>query len=223
MRISLSMLFGLLVALGLFLVVQSFVVQNQFRVTTDQQYQDSGLVSFSGGPQLTPVQNSGKPQKPTAFNEPPLPPVTGLAAVKPPSIPAPSMAIPQVDLPFGQSAAAAAAQQIAGPAEEAAPGTAPSQTAQEPVLRAGNLVLIHRVEPEYPRRAIQQRLNGSVTVAFTVEPDGSVSDPVVTKAEPRRGIFDDAAMRAVLKWKFRPIPAAQQTSVTLVFNLNLGQ
>lgn len=218
------MLFGLLVALGLFLVVQSFVVENQFRVTTDQQYQDSGLVSFSGGPQLTQMQNNGKPQKPTAFNEPPLPPVTGLAAVKPPAIPAPSMAIPQVELAFGQSAAAAAAQQLAGPSEEAAPSAAPpSKATQEPVLRAGNLVLIHRVEPEYPRRAIQQRLNGSVTVAFTVEPDGSVSDPVVTKAEPHRGIFDDAAMRAVLKWKFKPIPASQQTSVTLVFNLNLGQ
>ncbi|MGH8371843.1 MAG: energy transducer TonB [Gammaproteobacteria bacterium] len=221
MRISFSMLFGLLVALGVFLVVQSFVVQNQFRLTTSEQYQDSDLVSFSNGSQSVQMQTNGKPQKPTAFNEPPLPPIESLAAVKPPSIAAPGMAMPDVDLPFGTSTPVAPAESVAGTTETAP--SAPAQAAQEPVLRAGNLVLIHRVEPEYPTRAIQQRLTGSVTVKFTVEPDGSVSAPTVTKAEPRRGIFDDAALRAVLKWKFKPIPAATETSVTLVFNLNLGQ
>ncbi|HEX6549802.1 MAG TPA: TonB family protein [Gammaproteobacteria bacterium] len=220
MRISLSMLFGLLVALGVFLVVQSFVVQSQFRLTTNEQYQDSGLVSFTGGTQGVQMQSNGKPQKPVAFNEPPLPPVGSLAAVKPPSIAAPGMAMPQVELPFGVSANAAPAEQLAGEQEAAPAAAAPAS--QQPVLRAGNLVLIHRVEPDYPTRAIQQRITGSVTVKFTVEPDGSVSSPTVTKAEPRRGIFDDAALRAVLKWKFKPIPAATQTSVTLVFNLNLG-
>jgi protein TonB len=216
------MLFGLLVALGVFLVVQSFVVQNQFRLTTNEQYQNSDLVSFNNDSQGVQMQANGKLRKPTAFNEPPLPPVVSLAAVQPPSIAAPGMAMPQVDLPFGVSAGPAATEQLTEPTETA-PSSASSQTAQEPILRAGNLVLIHRVEPQYPVRAIQQRITGSVTVKFTVEPDGSVSGPTVTKAEPRRGIFDDAALRAVLKWKFKPIPAATETSVTLVFNLNLGQ
>ncbi|HEX5340139.1 MAG TPA: TonB family protein [Gammaproteobacteria bacterium] len=221
MRISLSMLFGLLVALGVFLVVQSFVVQSQFRRITNEQYQDSGLVNFSNGTQGVQLQANRQPKKPTAFNEPPLPPVVSLAAVKPPSIAAPGMAIPQVDLPFGVSAGGTPAEQLAGTSEPA-PAAAPAQAAQKPILRAGNLVLIGRVEPEYPKRALRDRLEGSVTVKFTVEPDGSVSAPTVIKAKPRRGIFDDAALRAVLKWKFKPIPKATETSVTLVFNLNLG-
>lgn len=216
------MLFGLLVALGVFLVVQSFVAQNQFRLTTNQQYQDSGLVSFSNGSQGVQMQSSRKPQKPAAFDEPPLPPIESLAAVKPPSIAVPGMAMPEIDLPFGAGTSPTSAENLAG-TPVVAPSSVPAQAAQEPVLRAGNLVLIHRVEPEYPTRAIQQRITGSVTVKFTVEPDGSVSAPTVTKAEPRRGIFDDAALRAVLKWQFKPIPTATQTSVTLVFNLNLGQ
>ena len=75
MRISLSMFFGLLVALGVFLAVQSLLVENQFRSATNQSFQGSGLVSFNNSTQNIQVRNSGKPQKPTAFNEPPLPPV----------------------------------------------------------------------------------------------------------------------------------------------------
>lgn len=224
MRMSLSMLFGLLVALGVFLVVQSFVVQNQFRITTNQQYEDSDLVNYSNASQTVQVRANGAPQKPSAFHEPPLPPVASLAAVNPPSIAAPQMSIPQVELPFGErvasvSSAPAATQE----GEQAGSTTAAAQSTQQPVLQAGNLVLIHRVAPNYPRRAFQQHIEGSVTLSFTVQPDGSVSDPVVTGAQPRRGIFDEEAVRAVLKWKFKPIPAATQTSVTLVFNQGSGR
>lgn len=223
MRVSLSVLFGLLVALGVFLVVQGFVAQSQFRRTTNEQFQGGGLVNFSGGTQGLQAQAGGKPRKLTAFSEPPLPPVVSLAAVKPPSIAVPGMAIPQLGLPFGVSvgAAPASSEQVAG-AEQTGSATAPAKTAQQPILRAGNLILVHRVAPTYPRRAFQRHIEGSVTLSFTVQPDGSVSDPVVTGAKPRHGIFDEAALHAVGQWKFKPIPAATQTSVTLVFNQNQG-
>ena len=57
---------------------------------------------------------------------------------------------------------------------------------------------------------------------FTVETDGSVSNPTVTDAKPRRGVFDDAALRAVAKWKFKPIAAAKDTTVTVEFNQGSG-
>ncbi|MGH8400086.1 MAG: energy transducer TonB [Gammaproteobacteria bacterium] len=222
MRISVSMLFGLLVALGVFLVVQSFVVENQFRLSTNQQYEDGDLMNFTSGSQDVQLQGNGKPQKPAAFDEPPLPPIESLAAVKPPSIAVPGMAMPQVDLPFGSSVGSVSSEAVAGP-EQTGSTTAPAESAKQPVLRAGNLVLIQRVEPNYPRRAYQQHIKGSVTVSFTVQPDGSVSDPAVTSAQPRRGIFDEEAMRAIVKWKFKPIPVATQTSVTLVFKPGAGQ
>lgn len=219
MRISLSMFFGLLVALGVFLAVQSLLVENQFRAATNQSLQGSGLVSFNSSAQSMQLRNSGKPQKPAAFNEPPLPPAGQLAAVKPPSIGAPSMAVPQLQLAFGVSAAAAPREQVAGSSESSTTsGSSSAAPAQQPVLRAGNLVLVHRVAPEYPRSAFQRHIEGSVTLSFTVQPDGSVTDPVVESAKPRRGIFDAAAVRAVSQWKFQPIPAATQSTVTLVFN-----
>jgi len=226
MRISLSMLFGLLVALGVFLAVQSLLVENQFRSATNQSFQGSGLVSFNNSTQNIQVRNSGKPQKPTAFNEPPLPPVDAFAAVKPPSIAAPSMVVPQVQLAFGVSAAPTPREQVASSSQPTSTGSSSKAgsvaPAKQKVLRAGNLVLVHRVAPRYPRRAFQRRIEGSVTLSFTVQPDGSVADPVVKTAKPRRGIFDEAAIRAVSQWKFKPIASATQSSVTLVFSRGGG-
>jgi protein TonB len=61
-----------------------------------------------------------------------------------------------------------------------------------------------------------------VTVKFTVQTDGSVTNPTVTDAKPRRGVFDDAALRAVARWKFQPIPAPRDTSVVVDFNRGGG-
>jgi protein TonB len=46
-------------------------------------------------------------------------------------------------------------------------------------------------------------LEGWVQVRFTINPDGSVADPEVVAAEPPR-IFNREAVRAILRWKFRP-------------------
>jgi TonB family protein len=61
-----------------------------------------------------------------------------------------------------------------------------------------------------------------VTVKFTVQTDGSVTNPTVTDAKPRRGVFDDAALRAVARWKFKPLAAPKDTVVTVDFNQGSG-
>jgi protein TonB len=61
-----------------------------------------------------------------------------------------------------------------------------------------------------------------VTVKFTVQTDGSVSNLSVTDAKPRRGIFDQAALRAVARWKFQPIAAPKDSVITLDFNTEGG-
>jgi protein TonB len=65
------------------------------------------------------------------------------------------------------------------------------------------VIPIVRIEPHYPREALMRGIEGWVQLRFTINPDGSVSDPVVIGAEPPR-IFNREAMRAILRWKFRP-------------------
>jgi protein TonB len=60
-----------------------------------------------------------------------------------------------------------------------------------------------RIEPQYPREALLKGIQGWVRVRFTIMEDGSVDDPIVVESEPRR-LFDRAAIRAILRWKFKP-------------------
>jgi protein TonB len=100
---------------------------------------------------------------------------------------------------------------------------APAPSVQQTVIAAGDLVLVERVQPKYPDLAVREGIeSGSVTVKFMVQPDGSVSNPVVTDAKPRRDVFDQAALRAIMHWKFKPIAAARESSITLDFKLAGG-
>ncbi len=67
----------------------------------------------------------------------------------------------------------------------------------------GDAVPLVRVPPQYPERAAQQGKEGRVLVEFTITRSGSVKDAKVVAAEPP-GIFDSAAVKSVLQWKYNP-------------------
>lgn len=60
-----------------------------------------------------------------------------------------------------------------------------------------------RVNPDYPRRALERGIEGWVHVRFTITAAGTVKDLVVVDAEPK-GVFDEAASKAVLRWRYNP-------------------
>jgi periplasmic protein TonB len=60
-----------------------------------------------------------------------------------------------------------------------------------------------RLNPNYPPRAQSRGIEGWVMVQFTITPVGTVKDAKVVDAEPK-GIFDDAAVKAVSGWKYNP-------------------
>ena len=59
------------------------------------------------------------------------------------------------------------------------------------------------MQPIYPRRALTRGLEGFVLLEFVVTETGSVRDPVVLEAQPP-GVFNRAAIQAVLKFKYKP-------------------
>lgn len=68
---------------------------------------------------------------------------------------------------------------------------------------ARELTPLVRVPPDYPVRALTDGTEGYVMLRFIVTETGSVEDPEVLRAEPP-GVFDRAARRSVLRWKFQP-------------------
>ena len=57
--------------------------------------------------------------------------------------------------------------------------------------------------PEYPLAAASNGIEGYVLLRFTVTETGAVADPEVLRSDPPN-IFDRAAMRSVLRWKYQP-------------------
>jgi protein TonB len=60
-----------------------------------------------------------------------------------------------------------------------------------------------RVEPVYPRRALDRGIEGWVEVEFTVTEVGSISEPTILRSHPS-AIFDRSALRAIERWKYEP-------------------
>lgn len=69
-------------------------------------------------------------------------------------------------------------------------------------IAEGDYLPIVRVAPVYPARALSRGLEGYVDMSFTVTQAGTVRDPIVLFSTS--SLFDRAALRAVLKFKYKP-------------------
>jgi protein TonB len=78
----------------------------------------------------------------------------------------------------------------------------PASSLNSNLAASSSVVALQRVQPKYPMRAAKRRIEGWVKIEFTVSQAGTVTDAVVVAAEPA-GVFDDAAMEAIIKWKFK--------------------
>ncbi len=67
----------------------------------------------------------------------------------------------------------------------------------------GGIIPIVTIQPNYPRKAAIAKIEGWVEMEFTITEGGTVINPKVIKSKPVR-IFDREAIRAILKYKFKP-------------------
>jgi protein TonB len=67
----------------------------------------------------------------------------------------------------------------------------------------GDIIPVVVIRPVYPRDAAISGIEGWVKIEFTITEVGTVKDPQVVDAKPAR-VFNRAAIRAILKWKFKP-------------------
>ncbi|MGB0733740.1 MAG: TonB family protein [Pontibacterium sp.] len=109
----------------------------------------------------------------------------------------------------------------------------PQPTTQTPVTSAPqtevyldtNPTVLSQTPPRYPSRALRKKLEGSVTVEFTVMTSGKVepgSIKVISATPP--GVFDSAVIRSLKRWRFKThsvagTPTAYRARQTLQFNL----
>jgi len=81
--------------------------------------------------------------------------------------------------------------------------------------------LIHRVEPDYPEEARQQRIQGAVVLSVRIAQNGRVQSATLVNGP---SVLGQAATDAVKQWRFRPHlvggrPVEMRTKITLNFRL----
>lgn len=143
-------------------------------------------------PAKTPEPSKPAPQEP--------PKVTAAAPSKPAATPVPVTPPPVTPAPAPAKPTPAPSQ---APAKaEAAPRTDVAAAKPSSAAPSRETRLVTRVDPEFPREAIQAGIErGNVKVRLWLEESGVVSRVEVVDANPRR-VFDRAVVRALSQWKF---------------------
>lgn len=206
MRYIFSTVFGIGVALALFLLMHTLISGDANR---NRDRDDSVRLDFIQVDQdeIENIRKRTPPPKPEPPKKPPPPPKLTVDSADRPQQPMPDMQMPKIDLGIGAGSGPYLGNWSAGD------GSA-----------EGDVIPIVRIEPQFPREALIKGIEGWVVVEFTIEPDGTVSDPRVVDSNPRR-IFDRNAIRAIYKWKFKPRivdgqPVARRATQRLDFTLN---
>ncbi len=88
----------------------------------------------------------------------------------------------------------------------------------------GDIIPIVVIRPMYPRDAAMQGVEGWVKIEFIITAIGTVKSAKVVDAKPPR-IFNREALRAILKWKFKPriingVAVDRPASQIIDFNLD---
>ena len=104
------------------------------------------------------------------------------------------------------------------------PPPPPPPAPVKPIRVGGDIerpTLLHRVNPDYPKIAINAKKEGVVILEATVGTDGTVDHVRVLRSEP---LLDDAAVDAVKQWRYSPLQLNGRAhpfilTVTVSFNL----
>jgi protein TonB len=121
-----------------------------------------------------------------------------------PQMETPDIYFPQIELPVRLGGVPLAVPQASGRPSgfPSAAQEAPRRTIRS-FSRSSEVIPLVRIQPRYPAHAARNRLSGTVVVEFEINPDGTVANPKVVQSQPPH-VFDDAAIKAILSWKFKP-------------------
>lgn len=178
-RFLIAFVVSLAITLGLFFLMQSLIKMGGSALTEPPKGSVLDFVRVK--PEEQVQKKERKPRKPPKPEEPP-----------------PPMDSPQMDSP--------------SPDADSSGMSFAADVGDSMALEGGGLALeggdgeylpIVKVSPVYPRRALQRGIEGFVIVEFTVTKQGAVKDVFVIEANPE-GIFEQAAMDAAKKFKYKP-------------------
>jgi TonB family protein len=84
--------------------------------------------------------------------------------------------------------------------------------------------VLKEVKPKYTADALQAKVQGMVLLELIVEPDGTISHPLVVRSLDQRYGLDDEAVKAAQQWRFSPalkdgLPIRIAISMEMTFSI----
>lgn len=184
MRVFISVVSAFAIVSGLVLTMSYMISRNSGQITAQDENSAMNFIRVKRAEHLD-VKKRQKPEKPKKPKTPPKLPKMNIAQNTPPQAAPTKFDMPNLDIPLalgnGPSLGGYAAQN--------------SKNSQ--------VVPLVRIEPQYPRKAAMAGKEGWVQLSFDINESGMVENVSVIKSNPRR-LFDKAAMRSLLKWKYQP-------------------
>lgn len=182
-RILLSLLAGGAIAVALLWMMQWMLLSKDVSLQADRQ---RPVMEFVRLKRETETRLRERPQlepEPMPEEAPPSKPELRQTSLAKPQIRAPNISFSVPDVPL------ALAGPYIGPVRQGTPDR--------------DFMVVSRMPPQYPYRAQRRGIEGWVKVSLLITEQGTVQDVVVVEAKPE-GVFDNAAIQAVMKWKFKP-------------------
>lgn len=206
-RIILSLLIGIAIALGLFWAMQYMISNNQQGLKKTDNLRMTEFVRFKRDSKIQSKDHL-VPEKPKPKERPTQPKIQTHSAKVTQTV-LPDMDMPNLDIPLQTSSFG---------------GSVLSGLQVGAGKISTNVIPLVRIPPTYPMRASRRRIEGWVKVEFTITKEGTVKDAVVINSKPS-SIFNSAALKAIKRWKFKPHIIAgeayeQRAVQTLEFKLS---
>ncbi len=185
-RLPLAIIGAVCMALALFYAMHFMISQGKGRINRSEDYSVVDFVRLKHESE-TRLKKRVIPKKPPLPKEPPPPPQLSVARKN-------NVAMPnlKMEMPIIPNIGVSGGPFMGGMGSGAGI-----------VQGDGDLIPLVRIAPRYPRKAALAKKEGWVKVEFIVTELGTVTDVNVVDAEPRR-LFDRAAKKAIMKWKFKP-------------------
>lgn len=193
------------VALALFVVMHALIVGRGGTESAGPSGQIVDMVRVRESEELRTKQRA-RPKKPPPPKAPPPPPRLRLTDTPEPERRLTRLRMPEIDIP-----ATAGGGPFLG---QWNPGDAAAE---------GEAVPIVRIDPQWPRQALEEGTEGLVRVEVLIGTDGATKDVRVLESTPGR-LFVRNALRAVRRWKFKPrivdgVPVERWATTTIEFKM----
>jgi protein TonB len=176
-------LYGAIITFSMFWSMHLLIIGGKYVAGDQQTLATIDFVRLKKDSELQERERK-KPPKPEPPKQPPPPKMK--IETPPPDAPVTPFQMPKLNLPTnitgGPFLGAVASGDMSGYSE---------------------LIPLVRIQPQYPRQALRDGISGQVVFEVTINPDGTVKSARPIKSQPR-GVFEAAAMQAILKWKFKP-------------------